>query len=106
MSAAQNSPERSGDVRDTSGRNRAEDRKAFSETDPVEARRAGEGPGAPHRAVEAQPATALPATAGATPSLGSLPPPLTHDQLPDETIYLLDGTSMLFRAFYGRGAGG
>lgn len=32
--------------------------------------------------------------------------PLTHEQLPDETIYLLDGTSMLFRAFYGRGAGG
>lgn len=31
---------------------------------------------------------------------------LTHDQLPEESIYLLDGTSMLFRAFYGRGAGG
>lgn len=36
----------------------------------------------------------------------SLPPPLRHDQLPDETMYILDGTSMLFRAFYGRGAGG
>ncbi|CAN0210062.1 unnamed protein product [Ectocarpus sp. 4 AP-2014] len=34
------------------------------------------------------------------------PSPLTHDQLPEESIYLLDGTSMLFRAFYGRGAGG
>lgn len=34
------------------------------------------------------------------------PPPLTHEQLPDESIYILDGTSMLFRAFYGRGAGG
>ncbi|CAN0548903.1 unnamed protein product, partial [Ectocarpus sp. 12 AP-2014] len=34
------------------------------------------------------------------------PPPLTHDQLPEESFYLLDGTSMLFRAFYGRGAGG
>lgn len=34
------------------------------------------------------------------------PPPLTHNQLPEESIYLLDGTSMLFRAFYGRGAGG
>ena len=33
-------------------------------------------------------------------------PPLTHEQLPEESIYLLDGTSMLFRAFYGRGAGG
>ena len=33
-------------------------------------------------------------------------PPLTYDQLPEESIYLLDGTSMLFRAFYGRGAGG
>lgn len=32
--------------------------------------------------------------------------PLTHDQLPGESFYLLDGTSMLFRAFYGRGAGG
>lgn len=32
--------------------------------------------------------------------------PLTHEQLPDESIYLLDGTSMLFKAFYGRGAGG
>lgn len=32
--------------------------------------------------------------------------PLTHDQLPEESLYLLDGTSMLFRAFYGRGAGG
>lgn len=32
--------------------------------------------------------------------------PLTHDQLPEESIYILDGTSMLFRAFYGRGAGG
>eukprot|EP00903_Cladosiphon_okamuranus_P014557 g13503.t1 len=26
--------------------------------------------------------------------------------LPEESIYILDGTSMLFRAFYGRGAGG
>ena len=33
-------------------------------------------------------------------------PPLAHEQLPEESIYLLDGTSMLFRAFYGRGAGG
>lgn len=33
-------------------------------------------------------------------------PPLTHEQLPEESIYILDGTSMLFRAFYGRGAGG
>ena len=37
---------------------------------------------------------------------GSRPPPLTHEQLPEESIYILDGTSMLFRAFYGRGAGG
>lgn len=33
-------------------------------------------------------------------------PPLTHEQLPDESVYILDGTSMLVRAFYGRGAGG
>lgn len=32
--------------------------------------------------------------------------PLTPDQLPDESIYLLDGTAMLFKAFYGRGASG
>lgn len=32
--------------------------------------------------------------------------PLTHEHLPDESIYILDGTSMLFRAYYGRGAGG
>eukprot|EP00752_Nemacystus_decipiens_P009700 g8663.t1 len=37
---------------------------------------------------------------------GSPKTPLTHQQLPDESIYILDGTSMLFRAFYGRGAGG
>ncbi|CAM9647425.1 unnamed protein product, partial [Phaeothamnion confervicola] len=33
-------------------------------------------------------------------------PPLTPGDLPDETLYLLDGTAMMFRAFYGRGAGG
>ena len=44
-----------------------------------------------------------------TPKMASsrnLPPPLTHEQLPEESVYILDGTSMLFRAFYGRGASG
>lgn len=50
-------------------------------------------------------AAAVAASSGVTPA-ARMPPPLTHDQLPEESIYLLDGTSMLFRAFYGRGAGG
>lgn len=55
-------------------------------------------------------AAAAEAAAGAeqdgVPTAAATLPPLTHEQLPEESIYLLDGTSMLFRAFYGRGAGG
>ncbi|CAM9873184.1 unnamed protein product [Chrysoparadoxa australica] len=29
----------------------------------------------------------------------------THHQLPDETLYLLDGTAMMHRAFHGKGSG-
>jgi hypothetical protein len=31
-------------------------------------------------------------------------PAFTHEDLPDETLYVLDGTAMLFKAHYGRGA--
>ncbi|CAN0301290.1 unnamed protein product, partial [Discosporangium mesarthrocarpum] len=33
-------------------------------------------------------------------------PTLTHEEIPDETVYLLDGTSMLYRAFYAPSASG
>lgn len=46
-------------------------------------------------------------TPGWSPSNGVvIPSALTHKQLPDETLYILDGTSMLFRAFYRRGSSG
>lgn len=91
----------------TASGSRAEDGDADAEALP-DADVIGAGPITPvsttlkgNTAVDTKRSTAV---AGTRTSAQS--PPLTHEQLPDESIYILDGTSMLFRAFYGRGAGG